>query len=194
MQGSWSDPGLVLAAGAAAGLSTPAAVALAVGVGSVLGAVLALRTARWISGPLQEVGGALFTSLSGHDTQHLEERPGDTGNPEEDTRRLEGPLGDTRPLEGRLRDATRLEGRPRDTRRLEGRLGPVLDDRAPVEVRRLALLCCAHPPVMREEPNSNKGRTNRKPISHLRLSFIPSGYPRWQAKPFQCNPQLAVAL
>ena len=44
---------LVLAAGAAAGLSTPAAVALAVGVGSVLGAVLALRTARWISGPLQ---------------------------------------------------------------------------------------------------------------------------------------------
>ena len=78
---------LVLAAGAAAGLSTPAAVALAVGVGSVLGAVLALRTARWISGPLQEVGGALFTSLSGHDSQQLEERPGDTPSPDEDTRR-----------------------------------------------------------------------------------------------------------
>ncbi len=121
---------LVLATGAAAGLPTPAAVASAVGVGTVLGAVLALRTARWISGPLQEVGGALFTSLSGHDSQQLEERPGDTPSPDEDTRRLESPLRDTR----RLGDSRRL----RDTQRLEGRLGPVLDVRAPAEVRRLA--------------------------------------------------------
>src|SRR5579859_7385103 len=30
------------------------------------------------------------------------------------------------------------------------------------EVRWLAPLRCAHPPVMREEPNSSKGRTKRK--------------------------------
>jgi signal transduction histidine kinase len=109
---------VVLAAGAGAGLPTPAAVAVAVGVGTVLGAVLALRTARWITGPLQEVGGALFTSLSGHGTQHLEGPAGDTPNPEEDTWRPDGHLVET--------------GRP------EGRLGPVLDVRAPEEVRQLA--------------------------------------------------------
>ncbi|HWD73265.1 MAG TPA: ATP-binding protein [Actinomycetota bacterium] len=119
---------LVLAAGAAAGLPTPAAVALAVGVGTLLGAVLALRTARWISGPLQEVGGALFTSLSGRGPQHLEEPPGDTPHPEEDTRRPEG----------HLVASGRPKGHLRETRRLEGRLGPVLDNRAPAEVRRLA--------------------------------------------------------
>jgi signal transduction histidine kinase len=119
---------LVLAAGAAAGLPTPAAVASAVGVGTVLGAVLALRTARWISGPLQEVGGALFTSLSGHDTPHVEEQPGDTPDPQEDTGRPEGHLA----------ESGRPEGRLRETRRLEGRLGPALDVRAPAEVRRLA--------------------------------------------------------
>ena len=64
---------LVLAAGAAAGLPAAASVAVAVGAGSVLGAVLAVRTARWISGPLQEVGGALFTSLSGQNTPQLGE-------------------------------------------------------------------------------------------------------------------------
>jgi len=57
----------VLAVGAAAGLPTPAAAAAAVAAGVVLGAVLALRTGRWISGPLQDVSGALFTSLSGAD-------------------------------------------------------------------------------------------------------------------------------
>jgi signal transduction histidine kinase len=119
---------LVLAAGAAAGLPTPAAVASAVGVGTVLGAVLALRTARWISGPLQEVGGALFTSLSGHDTPHVEEQPGDTPDPQEDTGRPEGHLA----------ESGRPEGRLRETRRLEGRLGPALDVRAPAEVRLLA--------------------------------------------------------
>jgi signal transduction histidine kinase len=83
----------VLAVGAAAGLPTPAAAAAAVAAGVVLGAVLALRTGRWISGPLQDVSGALFTSLSGAD----------------------------------------------DTRRLEGRVGPpILGDRGPAEVRRLA--------------------------------------------------------
>ncbi|HEY2668658.1 MAG TPA: ATP-binding protein [Actinomycetota bacterium] len=109
---------LVLAAGVGAGLPTPAAVAAAVGVGIVLGAVLALRTARWIAGPLQEVGGALFTSLSGHDTRPLEGPARDTPHPEEDTWRPEGHLT--------------------ETRRPESRLAAVLDDRAPAEVRRLA--------------------------------------------------------
>ena len=36
-----------------------------------------------------------------------------------------------------------------------------------LEVRLTVLLCCAHPSVMREEPNSNNGRTQRSPISHL---------------------------
>src|SRR5205085_4548134 len=101
---------LVLAAGAAAGLPTPTAVALAVGVGTVLGAVLALRTARWISGPLQEVGGALFTSLSGQDSQHLEEHPGDTSQPEEDPPRPEGHLAAPGRAEGHLAAPGRPEG------------------------------------------------------------------------------------
>src|SRR4029077_1992223 len=104
------------------------AAAVAVGVGIVLGAVLALRTARWITGPLQEVGGALFTSLSGRDTRHLPGPPGDASHPEEDTWRPEGHLSETR----------RPGGRVSSTQRLEGRLGPVLDVRAPEEVRRLA--------------------------------------------------------
>jgi len=33
------------------------------------------------------------------------------------------------------------------------------------EVRWLAPLRCAHPPVMREEPNSSKGRTKRKLVA-----------------------------
>jgi signal transduction histidine kinase len=118
----------VLAVGAAAGLPTPAAAAAAAAVGVVLGAVLALRTARWITGPLQEVGGALFTSLSGRDTRHLPGPPGDTSHLEEDTWRPEEHLSETR----------RPGGQVSSTRRLEGRLGPVLDVRAPEEVRRLA--------------------------------------------------------
>ena len=108
----------VLTVGAAAGLPTPAAAAAAVGVGIVLGALLALRTARWITGPLQEVGGALFTSLSGRDTRHLPGPPGGTSHPEEDSWRPEVHLS--------------------ETRRPVGRAGPVLDVRAPEEVRRLA--------------------------------------------------------
>jgi hypothetical protein len=37
-----------------------------------------------------------------------------------------------------------------------------------VEVRLAVLLRCAHPSVMREEPNSNNGRTKRKLMQHLR--------------------------
>src|SRR5579859_2934460 len=43
-----------------------------------------------------------------------------------------------------------------------------------LEVRLTALLRCAHPLVMREEPNSNNGRTQRSPISHLPPSSNPS--------------------
>jgi hypothetical protein len=35
-------------------------------------------------------------------------------------------------------------------------------------VRLVVLLRCAHPSVMREEPNSNNGRTKRKLMQHLR--------------------------
>jgi hypothetical protein len=35
-------------------------------------------------------------------------------------------------------------------------------------VRLAVLLRCALPSVMREEPNSNNGRTNRKLMEHLR--------------------------
>ena len=88
--------------------------AVAVGAGSVLGAVLAVRTARWISGPLQEVGGALFTSLSGQNTPQLgegAERPvlGDRG-PEE-VRRLAGALEQVgAELTGRLAELNRESG------------------------------------------------------------------------------------
>jgi hypothetical protein len=37
-------------------------------------------------------------------------------------------------------------------------------------VRLLVPLRCAHPSVMREEPNSNNGRAKRKSMSHLRAS------------------------
>ena len=105
---------LVLAAGAAAGLPAAASVAVAVGAGSVLGAVLAVRTARWISGPLQEVGGALFTSLSGQNTPQLGEGAerlvlGDRG-PEE-VRRLAGALEQVgAELTGRMAELNRESG------------------------------------------------------------------------------------
>ena len=99
---------LVLAAGAAAGLPTPASVALAAGAGTVLGAVLALRTARWISGPLQEVGGALFTSLSGQESQHFE-----------------GRFEPTWRLEGRFEPPALGDRGPEEVRRLAGALEQV---------------------------------------------------------------------
>ena len=106
---------VVLAAGVSAGLPEPVAVGLAVAAGAVLGAVLALRTGRWISGPLQEVSGALFTSLSGsEDTRRLEERPGppilgDRGPAE--VRRLAGALEQVAgELTGRLADLNRESG------------------------------------------------------------------------------------
>jgi hypothetical protein len=40
-----------------------------------------------------------------------------------------------------------------------------------LEARFVVLLLCAHPSVMREEPNSMNGRTNRKLILHLLLQL-----------------------
>jgi two-component system phosphate regulon sensor histidine kinase PhoR len=56
---------VVVATGAVAGLSLLAAAVIATAAAAVLAAILAVRTGRWISGPLEEVGGALSTALSG---------------------------------------------------------------------------------------------------------------------------------
>src|SRR6476659_8805521 len=51
-------------------------------------------------------------------------------------------------------------------------------ERTVLEVRLLAPLRCAHPSVMREEPNNNNGRAKRRPMSHLPPRSNPSFYPR----------------
>lgn len=56
---------VALAAGAAAGLPFPDASLVAAGVAAALATFMAVRTGRWIAGPLREVGGALSTALSG---------------------------------------------------------------------------------------------------------------------------------
>src|SRR5215470_5221549 len=46
------------------------------------------------------------------------------------------------------------------------------------EVRLAVPLLCAHPPVMREEPNSNNGSTNRRPIFAPPRKLYSIYYPR----------------